>query len=74
MIVRRSFHGALRLVRDDDQFVRLPIAPAAGSVDAGAGGVGAAGGEGPAEDARLGLLDHPAGGLFRAMVRAALGA
>ena len=45
-----------------------------GSVGGGAGGVGAAGGESPAEDARLGLLDLPAGGLLRAMVGAALGA
>ena len=36
--------------------------------------MGAAGGEGPAEDAGLGLLDVPAGGLLGAVVGAAFGA
>ena len=40
-------------------------------VDGGCGGVGAAAGEGPTDDAGFGLLDVPAGGLFAAMVPSA---
>jgi hypothetical protein len=43
-------------------------------VDGGCGGVGAAAGESPADEAGLGLLDAPAGCLFAAMVPPALGA
>ena len=43
-------------------------------VDGGCGGVGAAAGESPADEAGLGLLDAPAGRLFAAMVPPALGA
>lgn len=42
-------------------------------VDRGAGGPGAAAGEGPANNARLRLGRAPAGGLLRAMVGAARG-
>src|ERR1700733_12488133 len=61
-------------IRRGDRGRMSALRQAAGSVGAGAGGVVASGGEGPAEDAGLGLLDLPARSLFRAMVSAALGA
>jgi hypothetical protein len=42
-------------------------------VDGGGGGVGAAGGRGPAQHAGFGLLSLPAGGLLAAVVAAAAG-
>src|ERR1700722_16167123 len=45
-----------------------------GVVFGGCGGVGAAVGEGPADDAWFGLLDSPPGCLFGAVVASAFGA